>query len=92
MRPLSFFLPIDPKSNTPSVSLGLVVVSTGLVITVCIFEILGHDVKNDMISQFFYSSLALYFGRRINFLTSSDSPEKMKNLDQEKQNSTKIGI
>lgn len=57
----------DPKNNKKSVSLTLVILSTVLYMGAIAGNIAGAEVDTSLITQFWFGSCGLYFGRRISF-------------------------
>ncbi len=59
--------PNDPKNGQPSVSLGLVVLSTVCLVAAIVLDLLGKAKGTGIVTEFFYGSIGLYFGRRMTF-------------------------
>ena len=57
----------DPKTKEESVSLTLLCVACVLFIGLGILDILGKIKGIGVFSEFLYTTLALYFGRRLDF-------------------------
>lgn len=57
----------DPQTNKPSVSLTLLWVAVILYITFGILDRMGKVQGVGAFAEFFYTTLGLYFGRRIDF-------------------------
>lgn len=56
---------IDPKTNTPSVSLTVFVIATIMYVAAIAANLFGVDLDTGLITQFWYGSGGLYFGRRL---------------------------
>ena len=67
---------LDPKTKEPSVSLTLLVLSSLIFVVTMGLEMFDVIQKTSMTFEFFGSSAALYFGRRISFNGKNFSSEK----------------
>lgn len=70
---------IDPKDGKPSVSLTMMVVGLVLIIASGVAQVLGAISSLGPFPELFYSSVALYFGRRFSIAGKtyeSSEPEK----------------
>lgn len=76
----------DPKTKEKSVSLTILVYSFILLIVVGVFQVLNKVATTGPFSELFYSSVALYFGRRLNFggkvFTSETASETVQTVEQ----------
>jgi positive regulator of sigma E activity len=58
---------VDPETKKPSVSLTLLVVSVILFVGLGILDVLGKIKGIGVFSEFMFTAVALYFGRRLDF-------------------------
>ena len=58
---------IDPTTKQASVSLTLMAVAVVLFIGLGLLDVLGKIKGIGVFSEFLYTTVALYFGRRLNF-------------------------
>jgi hypothetical protein len=71
----------DPVTKLPSVSLTLLVVSFAAVIVAGALNMAGVVASTSLFSEVFYSTVALYFGRRMTVgskVVSADKAEEIK--------------
>jgi len=71
----------DPKDNKPSVSLTLMVLAGVALTIIGILDVAGVAKTTSVFPEVFYSSVALYFGRRFNIsgkVISADKAEEIK--------------
>lgn len=59
--------PIDPKDKAPSVTLGILIVATIVIIVSAGLQMAGKVSETSLVSEFFFGSLAAYVGRRFSF-------------------------
>lgn len=57
----------DPKTNKRSVSLTMLIVTGVLCIAGAIMQMLGKTDNTSLLAELFYTSAALYGGRRLKF-------------------------
>lgn len=58
---------IDPKAKEESVTATLVVVSTIVMVTAIALEMAGKVKGTNLVTDFFWGSLATYMGRKLTF-------------------------
>ena len=80
---------LDPQhKGKPSVSLTIMVISIIILITVGVMQVLDMVKSTGPFLEFTYSSMALYFGRKLNIgskIFSSDKAEKVEEKLEENQ-------
>jgi len=59
--------PTDPKNNLPSVTLGLLIVATIVMMVSAGLQMAGKVGETSLVSEFFFGTLAAYVGRRFAF-------------------------
>lgn len=78
LRKLNLFWVVDPKTGEVSVSLTMLVVTFIGVLVACGLEMAGVIENTSVMTEIFYASVALYFGRRFSFkgqeYSSDDQP------------------
>jgi predicted permease len=72
---------LDPKDKKPSVSLTLLVISVLALIIVGSLEIMNKINTTSIFEQFFYTQVALYFGRRSGYVAAIND-KVSKTLDK----------
>lgn len=70
----------DPATKTPSVSLSLLVVSFTAVIVAGALHMAGVVSNTSLFTEVFYSSTALYFGRRLNIAGKAFTADKAEEI------------
>jgi hypothetical protein len=78
---VSFWV-IDPGTKLPSVSLTILVVSLTAVIVAGSLHMAGVVQSTSLFSEVFYSSVALYFGRRFSMNGKTFSSEKAEEIKE----------
>jgi hypothetical protein len=73
---------VDPKNKEASVSLTLLVVSLILLIIVGGLQVAKVIESVSIFPEMFYSSVALYFGRKMNVSGKLFSSEKAEQVEQ----------
>jgi hypothetical protein len=81
---MNLFVP-DPKTKEPSVSLTLLLISTIALIIIGSLHAAGIIQTTSIFTEMFYSTTALYFGRRFNISGKVFSSEKTKPIEKEKE-------
>jgi len=82
---IKMFWVADPKDNNPSVSLTLLLLSfTGLTV-LSVLQTTGHVTSTGAFLELFYSTSALYFGRRLKFNNKSFDGRQEDDKDDSKQ-------
>jgi hypothetical protein len=66
----------DPKDKQPSVSLTLLMVSFLAILVGAGLHMYGKVEDTSVLAELFYTTSALYFGRRFNFNNKTFSSEK----------------
>lgn len=72
----------DPKDKLESVSLTLLVLSLFLLIGLGIAQVLGKIQSVGPFTELFYSSVALYFGRRLNIGGKPYSADEAESIEE----------
>lgn len=72
----------DPVTKIKSVSLTLLVLSVCCAIIAGSLEMFGVVKTTSIFSEFMYSSLALYFGRRLNIGSKNFSSDKAESVKE----------
>lgn len=70
----------DPVTKLPSVSLTMLLATFILVITAGALSMFGLVKDSSIFSEIFYSSVALYFGRRLNIANKTFSSDKAEEV------------
>lgn len=76
----------DPKTQEKSVSLTILVYSFILLLVIGVLQVMNKVTTTGPFTELFYSSVALYFGRRLNFggriFTSETASEVVQATEQ----------
>lgn len=72
----------DPIQKLPSVSLTILVISLAAVIVAGALHMAGVVASTSLFSEVFYSSVALYFSRRLNISGKSFGSEKAEEIKE----------
>jgi hypothetical protein len=77
---------IDPVTKEPSVSLTILTVAFTAVVVAGAFEMTGVVKSTSIFLELFFSSAALYFGRRFSFKGQNFSSEKAEDISNKLEN------
>jgi len=70
----------DPKDGSPSVTLTILILFTVLLAVAAMFQVFGKVNNTSCLMEIFFSTSALYLGRRLNFGGKTYSSDKAEEI------------